>query len=143
MLGAPSRSALPLQTHPEHPLWGPVRQQRAQAPEPWGGPAAGMLVWKSKGGSSGRLDKGIEGDSVFCSASPNPLPTNAMAGGCFSAWSQGRSAQGSGLRFCCCRLVAPAAARDATSSESARFRVLADHRGVAVFPCLPSRLNMT
>lgn len=49
MLGTPGRAGLPLQTHPEHPLWGPLRQQRAQAPEPWGGPAAGGLMQKFKG----------------------------------------------------------------------------------------------
>lgn len=44
VLGTPRRAALPLQTHPERPLWGPVRQPRAQAPEPRGGPAAGESV---------------------------------------------------------------------------------------------------
>lgn len=54
--------------------------------------------------------------SVFGSAAPNPLPTSSIAGGCFSAWSQGRSAQGSGLRLCYCGLLAPVGVRDARSS---------------------------
>lgn len=49
MLGTPGRAEIPLQTHPEHPLWGPLRQQRAQAAEPRGGPAAGGLMQKLKG----------------------------------------------------------------------------------------------